>query len=96
MKEINYTSLNRDLYDQMIGLIQNLSSQRFVNLDISDDIANSVLVKYFKSVQATDLAEPTSDFIKSVFPKAVEEMGKSLWTYEEIMLKKHCLLASLN
>lgn len=58
----------------MIGLIRELSSQSFTYLNLLDDIANSVLVKFFKASYSTDQAAPSTEYIMSVFPKAIEEV----------------------
>jgi len=74
MKEIDFIFMNRKLYDDIIGNIQELTSQRFCFLNLSDDIANTILVRLMKSSAFTEPTELSTDFIKSVFPKAVEEV----------------------
>jgi DNA-directed RNA polymerase specialized sigma24 family protein len=74
MKEIDFISMNKKRYDEIIGCVRELTSQRFCYLNLSDDIANTILVKLMKS---TAFAEPmgiSADLIKSAFPKAVEDV----------------------
>ncbi|NLK50382.1 MAG: hypothetical protein GX294_07010 [Candidatus Cloacimonetes bacterium] len=49
MNEINYISMNKKLYDGVIGYISELTSQRFRYLNLADDIANCILAKLIKS-----------------------------------------------
>ncbi|NLW18709.1 MAG: hypothetical protein GXY81_03375 [Candidatus Cloacimonetes bacterium] len=74
MKVIDYILMNEKRYDEVIGYINEQTSQRFRYLNLFDDIANAILVKLIKSPASTDLMEIPADFINSVFPKAVENV----------------------
>lgn len=74
MNEIDHMSMNKKQYDKVIGYIRELTSQRFCYLNLSDDIANVILVKLMKSSAFSETHEVPTDFIKSLFPKAVEDV----------------------
>jgi len=40
MKEIDFISMNKKRYDEIIGCVRELTSQRFCYLNLSDDIAD--------------------------------------------------------
>ncbi len=87
MKEIDYISLNKKRYDDIIGFISELTSQRFCYLNLSDDIANTILVRLMKSSAFVDPTGIPADFIKSAFPKAVEEV----FNYYQKVSFQYCL-----
>lgn len=74
MKDPALKPINKKLYDDIIRYISELTSQNFRYLNLSDDIANAILVKLIKSPASTDLMGLPEDFINSLFPKAVEDV----------------------
>jgi len=42
MKKTDAISINKDLYAQIIGFVKNENSSHFENLNILDDVANTV------------------------------------------------------
>ena len=74
MKEIDFIPMNKKQYDDIINYISELTSQRFCYPNLSNDIANTILVRFMKSSAFTASTELFTDLIKSVFPKAVEDM----------------------
>lgn len=74
MKEIDFISMNKKRYDYIIGYIRELTSQRFCYLNLSDDIANTILVKLMKSPAFYEPKGQFADLIKASFPKAVEDV----------------------
>ena len=87
MNEIDFISMNKKRYDEIIGCIGELTSQRFFYLNLSDDITNTILVRLMKESAFTDPSELSPDFIKSVFPKAVEEV----FNYYQKVSFQYCL-----
>jgi len=87
MKEIDYISLNKKRYDDIIGFIKELTSQRFCYLNLSDDIANTILVRLMKSSVFVDTTGIPANFIKSAFPKAVEDV----FNYYQRVSFQYCL-----
>jgi hypothetical protein len=66
--------LNRALYDEIIRCIQDESLQSFKFLNISDDIANTILIRLLKdSISETHLGL-TQAYVNSAYPKAVEDV----------------------
>jgi hypothetical protein len=64
--------LNRALYDEIIRCIQDESLQSFKFLNISDDIANTILIRWFKDTATKTHAVLTQ--VYSAYP-IVCEMG---------------------
>jgi DNA-directed RNA polymerase specialized sigma24 family protein len=87
MNEIDFISMNRKRYAEIIGCIKELTSRMFFYLNLSDDIANTLLVKLMKSSAFTDPSELSPDFIKSAFPKAVEDV----FNYYQKVSFQYCL-----
>lgn len=87
MKEISSISMNKKLYDDIIRYIIELTSQRFYYLNLADDIANSILVSFMNSSTFTDPTGYSKDYIKSVFPKAVEDV----FSYYQKVTLQYCL-----
>jgi DNA-directed RNA polymerase specialized sigma24 family protein len=87
MKEIDYISMNKKRYDDVIGFVSELTSQRFCYLNLSDDIANTILVRLMKSSAFADPTWLAADFIKSAFPKAVEDV----FNYYQKVSFQYCL-----
>ena len=87
MKEIDYISMNKKRYDDVIGFISELTSQRFCYLNLSDDIANTILVRLMKSSAFVDTPGIPDNFIKSAFPKAVEDV----FNYYQRVSFQYCL-----
>ena len=79
--------MNKKQYDDIINYISELTSRRFCYLNLSDDIANTILVSFMKSSAFTDTAKVSTDFIKSVFPKAVEDV----FNYYQKVSFQYCL-----
>jgi len=66
--------LNRAMYDEIIGCIQDESLQSFKYLNISDDIANTILIRLLKdSISETHIGI-TKAYVDSAYPKAVEDV----------------------
>ena len=74
MKETDFVLMSEKQFDEVIRYISELTSQRFMHLNLSDDIASSILAKLIKSPAPTDPMGIPADFINSVFPKAVEDV----------------------
>jgi DNA-directed RNA polymerase specialized sigma24 family protein len=87
MKEIDFISMNKKRYEEIIGYIRELTTERFCYLSLSDDIANTILVRLMKSPTFTDPTGLTTDFIKSDFPKAVEDV----FNYYQKVSFQYCL-----
>jgi len=87
MKEIDFIPMNKKQYDDIINYISELTSQRFCYLNLSDDIANAILVRFMKKSAFTDPTGLSTDFIKSVFPKAVEDV----FNYYQQVSFQYCL-----
>lgn len=77
MKEIDQSSMNKKQYDYIIEYVCDLTSQRFCYLNLSDDIANAILVKLMKISVLPKPTEVSTDFINSIYPEAVEDVFKS-------------------
>lgn len=87
MKEFDYISMNKKRYADVIGFISELTSQRFCYLNLSDDIANTILVRLMKESAFTNPSGFSTDFIKSVYPKAVEDV----FNYYQKVSFQYCL-----
>jgi hypothetical protein len=87
MKEISSIAMNKNLYNEIIRYISELTSQRFYYLNLADDIANSILVSFMNSSTFTDPTGYSKDYIKSVFPKAVEDV----FSYYQKVTLQYCL-----
>ncbi|MCB5223858.1 MAG: hypothetical protein WCY21_05260 [Candidatus Cloacimonadaceae bacterium] len=74
MKETDFVLMSEKQFDEVIRYISELTSQRFMHLNLSDDIASNILAKLIKSPAPTDPMGIPADFINSVFPKAVEDV----------------------
>lgn len=74
MKENDFVLMSEKQFDEVIRYISELTSQRFMYLNLSDDIANCILAKLIKSPTSTDPMGIPADFINSAFPKAVEDV----------------------
>ncbi|MDD3535494.1 MAG: hypothetical protein PHC50_05040 [Candidatus Cloacimonetes bacterium] len=77
MNEIDHMSMNKKQYDKVIGYIREITSQRFCYLNLTDDITKAILVKLMKSSAFSETQEVSTDFITSLFPKAVEDVFNS-------------------
>ena len=66
--------LNRTMYDEIIRCIQDESLQNFKYLNISDDIANTILIRLLKDSVSETHVGLTQAYVKSVYPKAVEDV----------------------
>lgn len=87
MKEIGSIAMDKNLYNEIVRYISELTLQRFYYLNLADDIANSILVSFMQSSTSTDPYEHTKDYIKSVFPKAVEDV----FGYYQKLTLQYCL-----
>ena len=87
MNEIDFVSMNKKRYDEIIGCVSELTSQRFCYLNLSDDIANTILVRLMKSSAFVDTTGIPANFIKSAFPKAVEDV----FNYYQRVSFQYCL-----
>jgi DNA-directed RNA polymerase specialized sigma24 family protein len=74
MGEIDFISMDKKRYAEVVRYIGELTSRRFCYLNLADDIANAILVRLIKSSSSADPTGLSADFIKSVFPKAVEDV----------------------
>lgn len=74
MNEIDSNLMNKKQYDDIIGYIRELTSQSFCYLNLSDDIANTILVNLMKSSTPADSKGLSAELIKSAFPRAVEDV----------------------
>ena len=54
MKEIGSIAMDKNLYNEIVRYISELTLQRFYYLNLADDIANSILVSFMKSSTFTD------------------------------------------
>ena len=66
--------LNRAMYDEIIRCIQDESLQNFKYLNISDDIANTILIRLLKDSISETHIEITEAYVDSAYPKAVEDV----------------------
>lgn len=87
MKEIDFIPINQKQYEEIIGCIRELTAQSFYYLNLADDIANTILVRLMKSSIVTDPTGNSTDYIKSVFPKAVE----AVFSYYHKVSLQYCL-----
>lgn len=74
MKETDFALMSKKQFDEVIRYISELTSERFMHLNLSDDIASSILAKLIKSPASSDPMGIPTDFINCVFPKAVEDV----------------------
>ena len=66
--------LNRAMYDEIISYVQDESLKSFKYLNISDDIANTILIRVLKDSVSGKLVSLTQAYVNSVYPKAVEDV----------------------
>lgn len=77
MKNTAPNSINKTQYDDIVGFVSKLTSERFHTLNLSDDIANAILVKLMTCAAFSDPAWSVVDYIISAFPNAVEDVFNS-------------------
>lgn len=66
--------LNRAMYDEIIRYIQDESLQSFKFLNISDDIANTILIRMLKDSISETYVGLTQEYVNSAYPKAIEDV----------------------
>lgn len=74
MLKDNVKDINRALYDEIIRCIQDESLQNFKYLNISDDIANTILIRLLKDSISEKHVGLTQAYVNSAYPKAVEDV----------------------
>lgn len=74
MNDTVFSTVDKKHFDAIIQKINELTTQSFRYLNLSDDIANVILVKLMKSSAFFETQEVSTDFIKSLFLKATEDV----------------------
>lgn len=74
MKELEYISMSKKRYDEVIEYASEFTSQRFCYLNLSEDLASYLMARLIKSPALTDPIGFPADFIESVLPRALEDV----------------------
>ncbi len=78
MKAPYASDVDRKLYNEIIDVIEKRCSFDFQNLRLSDDIANTIIIRILKDSIASTIPTPTPEYVLSLYNKAVEDVFEYL------------------